>query len=100
VSDGRRDARVATAVPVTMNHDAGLKATSGTADLSLGGAFLRSPLLLEPHEHVTLELELAGRRIRTHGEVVRVARGSAPGMAVRFTDMSDDDRRALADYLR
>jgi len=72
-----------------------------SANLSEGGAFLRSDLLFEVGEMLMMEFDLpGGRHIRTQGRVVRVARGGAkdrfPGMGMEFIDLSPDDRAAIA----
>ena len=60
------------------------------------GAFLTGPLLLEASEAFTVELALpGGDTVRTQARVVRVERGAAVGMAVRFIGLSDDAKRKL-----
>ena len=71
-----------------------------SADISGGGAFLRSDLLFEVGEMLMMEFDLpGGHHIRTQGRVVRVARGGAkdkfPGMGLEFIDLSSDDRAAI-----
>jgi hypothetical protein len=72
-----------------------------SADLSEGGAFLRSELLFEVGEVLELEIPLAdGQVAKASGKVVRVARtpdpsGALPGMGIEFTKLSPQDRRAL-----
>lgn len=72
-----------------------------SADVSGGGAFLRSDLLFEVGELLNVEFDLpGGRHIRAQSRVVRVARGGEkdkyPGMGLEFLDLSPDDRAALA----
>jgi uncharacterized protein (TIGR02266 family) len=71
-----------------------------THDLSTGGAFVRSQLLFEIGEVLSLQFALPnGHTIRASGKVVRVARDAGddvvPGMGIQFVDLSDDDRKAL-----
>ena len=71
-----------------------------SADVSGGGAFLRSDLLFEVGELLHLEFDLpGGHHIGTDGRVVRVARGGQkdrfPGMGLEFVDISPDDRAAI-----
>lgn len=75
------------------------------ADLSPGGAFLKSDLLLEKGDTFTLEFSLPGspRRFRSGARVAWVRRfpkaGEAAGMGVEFVSMSEEDRRALSAFL-
>ena len=76
-----------------------------STDLSEGGLFLRSDLLLEVGEDLTLEIPLGnGKTTVAHGRVAWVTRGTgakaAAGMGVEFARLSSDDRRALAENLR
>jgi hypothetical protein len=82
-----------------------------SADVSGGGAFLRSDLLFEIGEVLTVEFDLpSGRHVRTRGRVVRVTRGGQgrlgeasrdrhPGMGVEFIDLSAEDRAAIEERL-
>lgn len=72
-----------------------------SADLSEGGAFLRSELLFEVGETLELTIPLSsGQEIKATGRVVRVSqsreRESAPGMGIEFIQLSVADRRTLA----
>ena len=72
-----------------------------SGDISLGGAFLISDLLLEESEELTLELDLP-----TRGTVKILARvmwvrlfpkdAEPAGMGVQFVNLSEADREALA----
>ncbi|NMB76524.1 MAG: hypothetical protein GYA21_15505 [Myxococcales bacterium] len=70
-----------------------------TVNLSAGGVFLLTEKRLPPGTRLRLRLEiplLTKYPIRAEGEVVR--REDDPcGLAVRFTQMADEDRRLLAD---
>ncbi len=74
-------------------------------DLSTGGSFLRSDVLLEQGEGLVVEFRVPGapRMIRAQAKVAWVRRfpklDEAPGMGVQFVDMVDDDRTLLDDYL-
>ena len=101
--DTRKYPRVDLEVPVLVS-DAAKKVRKpirfSSADVSGGGAFLRSDLLFEVGEVLHLEFDLPdGRHIGTDGRVVRVARGGQkdkhPGMGLEFVDLSPDDRAAI-----
>ena len=74
--------------------------TFTSADISEGGTFLRSDLLLEVGEALSLRFEIPG-----NGEVTAQARvawvrrfpvaGQVAGMGVEFTVISDDERNAI-----
>jgi c-di-GMP-binding flagellar brake protein YcgR len=74
-----------------------------SADVSIGGAFLRTDLLFEIGEVLTLQFQLGAgptaRTVRARGRVVRVSRDltrdHVPGMGVEFVDLSPDDRAAI-----
>jgi Tfp pilus assembly protein PilZ len=72
-----------------------------SADLSEGGAFLRSELLFEIGETLELAIPLpSGQHVKATGRVVRVSqsrgRESVPGMGIEFIQFSLADRRTLA----
>jgi len=101
--DTRKHVRAEIEVPV-MISDAAKKVRRpirfATADVSGGGAFLRSDLLFEVGELLTMEFDLPdGHHIKTQGRVVRVARGGVKdkyaGMGLEFVDISSDDRAAI-----
>jgi uncharacterized protein (TIGR02266 family) len=74
------------------------------ADVSTGGAFLRTDLLFEVGELLTLQFQLpqGGPTVRTAGRVTRVSRGQSrevPGMGVEFVDLRADDRTAIEERL-
>jgi len=71
-----------------------------THDLSVGGAFIRSDLLFEVGEELTLVFQLpVGHTVRARGRVVRVARETGddqmPGMGIAFAHLTDRDREAI-----
>jgi c-di-GMP-binding flagellar brake protein YcgR len=86
--------------------DADSKARVGirfdSADVSGGGAFLRSDMLFEVGELLVLQFSLPnGRVIRARGRVVRASRGvdegkdRFPGMGIEFVDLPAEDRAAV-----
>jgi len=104
----RRHDRKNVLVPVVVRA-AGNKIQAGlrldTGDLSEGGLFLRSDLLFEVGEDLTLEIPVAGGKTTTAtGRVAWVTRGTgkkaSAGMGIEFARLSAHDRRALADSLR
>ncbi len=76
-----------------------------SVDLSAGGTFLRSDLLLEEDEALTIEFRLPRvlRPIRAQAKVVWVRRfpkpGEVAGMGVHFLSMDAADRAELERYL-
>jgi Tfp pilus assembly protein PilZ len=89
--------------------DAGSKARVGirfeSADVSGGGAFLRSDMLFEVGEVLLLQFSLPdGRPIRVRGRVVRATRDvresadgreKPSGMGVEFIELPAEDRDAI-----
>ncbi len=71
------------------------------ADLSAGGAFLVSDMLLEPGETLSLEFEIAGRTgpVQAQARVAWVRRFPGPeepaGMGIEFVRLGKDERAAL-----
>jgi uncharacterized protein (TIGR02266 family) len=79
-----------------------------SGNLSLGGLFVRSELLLEVGETfwVTFKLPGASAVIRARGRVVWVNRrpdpnlpNDASGMGIEFLELTDVERAALIEYL-
>jgi uncharacterized protein (TIGR02266 family) len=74
-------------------------------DLSAGGAFLRSDLLLEEDEALTIEFRIPRvlRPIRTQAKIAWVRRfpkpGEVAGMGVHFLSLEEADRAELERYL-
>jgi uncharacterized protein (TIGR02266 family) len=84
----RTEARVATDLPVSLVHR-GETRREFLADLSPGGAFIRSAVPLLPGEAVTVHLRpplsVALLAIKLKGRVAWVRRtGAAPGMGIEF----------------
>ena len=106
--DMRQHSRRSVELPVLVS-DAANRVKAGirfeAADVSAGGAFLRSDLLFEVGEILNLQIDLPpNRRITAVGRVVRVSRGTAQdrlaGMGIEFVDLSPADRAAIETALR
>jgi diguanylate cyclase (GGDEF)-like protein len=59
-------------------------------DISLGGCYVETSAILPPDTRLTLVFSIDDGRLQTAGSVVRIDPGS--GIAVRFEDMSREDR--------
>ena len=68
-----------------------------SGDLSEGGAFLRSDLLLEEGEIVNVDIALpGGRTIKATARVVRTNQSHGEGgMGIEFVRLADSDRKSL-----
>lgn len=106
--DMRRHSRRSVELPVLVSDSAN-RVKAGirfdAADVSVGGAFLRSDLLFEVGEILNLSIELPpNRRISAVGRVVRVSRGTEQerlaGMGIEFIDLSASDRAAIEAAIR
>ncbi len=68
-------------------------------ELSAGGVFLRTRELLSEGTHLTVRLELPGRRgFTVLGRVVRTVKGglvAVAGMGVRFLDVSPSQQQLI-----
>jgi hypothetical protein len=104
----RRYDRKSALIPVVVRA-AGNKVEAGVrldaADLSEGGLFLRSDLLFEVGEDLSIEIPIGhGEVTVARGRVAWVTRGSGKkataGMGIEFARLSSHDRRALAESLR
>jgi len=79
-----------------------------SADLSAGGTFLKSDLLLEQGEALSLEFTVPSatgpKVVRTQARVAWVRRfpqnGEAAGMGVEFVSMEEVDRAVLTAHVR
>lgn len=77
-----------------------------TVDLSQGGAFLHSDLLLEVGEIVEVVFSLPGeiRSIRARAKVAWATSKEeikgGPGMGLQFIELDDRDRDAIAAFIR
>lgn len=74
-------------------------------DLSSGGSFLRSELLLEEGETLGVEFRVPGvpRLMKAQARIAWVRRfpkgDETAGMGIEFLAMSDEDRAVLDEYL-
>jgi uncharacterized protein (TIGR02266 family) len=100
--DKRRHVRRTLAVEFRTGGTDGLGALDlSGADLSAGGAFLVSDLLLEPGESLSLEFQIPGRPapVRAHARVAWVRRFPSSeqpaGMGIEFVRLGKDERAAL-----
>lgn len=100
--DSRSHRRLTLRVSVRASDPGGRVASAivfEAAELSGGGAFLPSLLLLEVGERLNLAFTLPdGRPVQTQARVVRASRGSADepsGIGVEFVDIAPDDRAAI-----
>ncbi len=107
-SNKRHHERRSVELPITVS-DAANRVVAiiqfSTQDLSTGGAFVRSHLLFEIGEVLSLQFALPdGRQIKAKGKVVRVARDTGddvvPGMGIEFLDLSEADRERLREMVR
>ena len=69
-------------------------------DLSVEGAFLRSDLLFEVGEEITVTFGTPdGHVVRARARIVRVSRGEdgerGPGMGIVFVGLTQEDREAV-----
>jgi PilZ domain len=106
--DSRKQHRATLEVPVVVRDAASrthVAVRFEQADVSTGGAFLRSDLLLEIGDVLTIDFDLpGGRHVSARGRVVRVASGSGPrdphaGMGVEFIELASDDQAAIQERL-
>jgi uncharacterized protein (TIGR02266 family) len=105
ILDQRRHERRKLKVEIQVGDgSAGGELCFDSRDVSEGGVFLRSDLLLEVGETFFLTFVLPGAEVavRTRGRVTRVSRGSQgggpddpPGMGVQFLDLSPAEKEAL-----
>lgn len=97
----RKHSRRSLSLPVLVSDAADdLRAaiTFDAADLSQGGAFLRSELFFEVGEVLELQIEVTPSvRVSARGRVVRVSRAEgAAGMGIEFLDLGAEGHRLLA----
>lgn len=75
-----------------------------TLDLSVGGAFLRSDLLLDLGEELAIEFQLPnGPHVTARARVVHVAHDpgekGVAGMGIAFVEIADHHREAVRAFL-
>jgi uncharacterized protein (TIGR02266 family) len=101
--DLRQHARAPLELPITVSDSANkvdAHIQFNTQDISVGGAFIRSDLLFEIGEELSLVFAMPdGRVVQARGKVVRVARDTGddtvPGMGIQFVNLADSDREAI-----
>jgi Tfp pilus assembly protein PilZ len=104
--DSRSHARISLRLPVRVT-DPTKRVAGGigyeTAEISPGGAFLPSQVLLELGELLCLDFTLPnGRHVCAHARVVRTTLGSndePSGIGVEFVEITPDDRAAIEHQL-
>jgi len=106
--DARKQVRAVLELPVVVS-DPSNRVRGGIrfddAEVSTGGAFLRSDLLFEVGARLTLQFQLShgSPSVRAAGRVSRVSRGQSrevAGMGVEFVDLRPEDRAAIEERLR
>lgn len=70
---------------------------SRTSDLSLGGCFLEMPNPLPKGTHLRIALWVQEFKLWANGEVVTSTPGF--GIGVKFTEMTEQDRNQLKEFL-
>jgi len=95
----RAHPRIPISVRVRVQYT-GQEFSAQSVNLSAGGVFLdaerRFPVGTRLHLVFTVPI-IAKYPIRAEGEVVWLGPGDRPGLAVRFVDISDDDRALLGE---
>jgi len=106
MADQRRHPRHAVQVEFQARDAQGVgQLTFQSADLSPGGTFLKSELLLEQGETLSLEFRLPGTGllVRAQARVAWVRRfpegGEPAGMGMEFLVMDPAERQALTEHL-
>jgi len=95
----REYARIPISVRVRIEYT-GQEFTADSLNLSAGGMFLECSQRLPVGTRVRLKFSaplIAKYPFRAEAEVVWVGRGEPQGLAVRFTEMSEDDRALLGE---
>jgi uncharacterized protein (TIGR02266 family) len=105
MADQRREARASVQARFSARDASGAGTLLFTSDdVSSGGAFLRSDLLLEQGESLSLTFDVPGEaQVQTQARVAWVRRfpeaGQLAGMGVEFVVMRDEARAAVARWL-
>jgi hypothetical protein len=100
MAENRQSRRVAHACEVTCTGVGGSNVSPlnpRISDLSATGAFIDCMTQIPQGSQVKLKFDLAGRSIATAAVVAH----SMPsfGMGVRFLDLSEEDRKAIEDFV-
>lgn len=102
----RKEERAAVQARFSARDATGAGTLSFTShDVSSGGVFLRSDLLLEQGEPLALEFEVPGAgALKVRAKVAWVRRfpeaGQVPGMGVEFLSLGAADQQAIARWLK
>ena len=105
-SDHRREERTAVQARFSARDASGAGTlTFLSHDVSTGGVFLKSDLLLEQGESLSLSFEVPGAgQVLTQARVAWVRRfpeaGQLPGMGVQFESLSPEESAALLKWLK
>lgn len=105
MTDHRREERSALQARFSARDAAGAGTLTFTSqDLSSGGVFLRSELLLEQAEALSLQFELPPLgEVEVQARVAWVRRfpeaGQVPGMGVEFLSLGEAEKQALLRWL-
>ena len=105
VTQPRREERAAVEARFSARDSSGAGTLTFTsADVSTGGAFLKSDLLLEQGESLALQFEVPGAGpVLTQARVAWVRRfpeaGQLAGMGVEFVTLRDTEREAIIRWL-
>ena len=106
MGDQRREERAAVEARFSARDASGAGTLTFTsADVSSGGAFLKSDLLLEQGEPLALDFEVpGGGAVQAQARVAWVRRfpeaGQQPGMGVQFLTLGDEERAAIVRWLQ
>lgn len=102
---GRRQARIPIAARVDVSGLSGFERAQAVSDVSLGGLFIETPLVLEVGDPVMLGFPDAGGKLRVSGRVRWVTpfggmRDARPGMGIELIGVSEADRMRIFELLR
>jgi c-di-GMP-binding flagellar brake protein YcgR len=92
----RKHPRLKTRVPVEFNPQGRRALASATADLSIGGCYLRIMFTFPIGTVLDVNLQI-GRQVRT--KAVVVTQDIKIGNGLKFIEMSPEDKEALRNYL-
>jgi len=102
----RRTPRVPVRMRVEVEEQVPLRSLM-SVNISEGGIYLRTPLPLPEHTllHLAFTLPLDTAQVRAAGIVVRTSPfdeqlETEPGMGLRFTEISEDSRRMIRNYVQ
>ena len=91
--------RLQTRIPVQLSVETEPDCTGAIDNLSVGGMLLRTRNSIPLEAPIGFRFWLAdGTRVEGRGRVAREARGV--GYGVEFTELADDQRDAISQYLR